>query len=173
MPFRPALAALAFVSVAAVSMLPANAGRHPLFPRFDDRGTLDWYTSLPEAQAAAEAAGKLIFVESGRLECPNCVNVVSQVIPALRSRFAAAAVGLAVDCDDERQDPRVEALLSSGLPDARMLPLCGFVTAQHQGWVRAYARGCFRGGLTRHGWAWRWVPKRRNPAQGGASSGEV
>jgi len=35
-------------------------------PHFDDRGTLDWHTSFAEAQAKAEAEGKLLFIEFGR-----------------------------------------------------------------------------------------------------------
>jgi hypothetical protein len=35
-------------------------------PHFDDRGTLDWNTSFAEAQAAARAAGKRIFIDVGR-----------------------------------------------------------------------------------------------------------
>jgi len=35
-------------------------------PHFDDQGTLDWHTTLAEAQATARAEKKLIFVEMGR-----------------------------------------------------------------------------------------------------------
>lgn len=35
-------------------------------PHFDDKGTLDWHTTLAEAKAAARAGKKLIFVEMGR-----------------------------------------------------------------------------------------------------------
>ncbi len=35
-------------------------------PHFDDRGTLDWHTTLAEALAAAKAEGRLVFVEMGR-----------------------------------------------------------------------------------------------------------
>ena len=35
-------------------------------PHFDDRGTLDWHTTLAEARAAAQTEGKLILVEMGR-----------------------------------------------------------------------------------------------------------
>ena len=35
-------------------------------PHFDDRGTLQWYTSMEEAKAAAAKEGKLIFIEFGR-----------------------------------------------------------------------------------------------------------
>jgi hypothetical protein len=35
-------------------------------PHFDDRGALDWHTSFAEAQAAARAAGKHLFIEFGR-----------------------------------------------------------------------------------------------------------
>ena len=35
-------------------------------PHFDDRGTLDWHTVFAEAQAAARAGGKRLFIEIGR-----------------------------------------------------------------------------------------------------------
>lgn len=35
-------------------------------PHFNDGGTLSWYKTLAEAQAAAKKADKLIFVEYGR-----------------------------------------------------------------------------------------------------------
>ena len=35
-------------------------------PHFDDRGTLDWHTSLDAARSAATAGNKLVFVEMGR-----------------------------------------------------------------------------------------------------------
>jgi hypothetical protein len=35
-------------------------------PHFDDRGTLDWHTTLSEALATAKAQGKQVFVEMGR-----------------------------------------------------------------------------------------------------------
>ena len=35
-------------------------------PHFDDRGTLDWKRDWAEAQEAARADGKRIFVEIGR-----------------------------------------------------------------------------------------------------------
>ncbi|MGB0331401.1 MAG: hypothetical protein ACPGPE_06240 [Planctomycetota bacterium] len=35
-------------------------------PHFDDRGTLNWYTSMAEAKAAAAAESKKIFIEFGR-----------------------------------------------------------------------------------------------------------
>jgi hypothetical protein len=35
-------------------------------PHFDDRGTLDWHASFAEAQAAARASGRRLFIELGR-----------------------------------------------------------------------------------------------------------
>jgi hypothetical protein len=35
-------------------------------PHFDDQGTLDWHTSIADAQAQAKREGKLIFIEFGR-----------------------------------------------------------------------------------------------------------
>ena len=35
-------------------------------PHFDDRGTLDWNTTLDEAKAAAKPECRMILVERGR-----------------------------------------------------------------------------------------------------------
>ena len=35
-------------------------------PHFNDRGTLDWHTSLSEAMDTARRDGKRIFIEFGR-----------------------------------------------------------------------------------------------------------
>jgi len=35
-------------------------------PHFDDKGTLTWFTALEDAKTAAQAEGKLIFIEFGR-----------------------------------------------------------------------------------------------------------
>ncbi len=35
-------------------------------PHFDDKGTLEWFTSFDEARAAARKEGKLVFIEMGR-----------------------------------------------------------------------------------------------------------
>ncbi len=35
-------------------------------PHFDDRGTLDWHTVFAQAQAAAKAGNRRLFIEIGR-----------------------------------------------------------------------------------------------------------
>jgi hypothetical protein len=44
-------------------LLPMTTSTHP---HFDDRGTLQWFTSMAEAKAAAAKDGKRIFIEFGR-----------------------------------------------------------------------------------------------------------
>lgn len=126
----------------------AAGGRHPLF---DDRGTLTWYTSLDEAQAVARATGKMIFIEQGRLHCPNCQSFVERVLPApsVRARVCDIAIGLADDADES--DPRVDRLLSSGIANPTVLPLCGFVTPElkwSSGWAGYMDAGTFGGHLS-------------------------
>ncbi len=129
--------AIGFAGLLGVTAGPASgaSSRHPLF---NDQGTLVWYTSLDDAQAVARASGKLIFIESGRRACGNCRHVVEQVLPAsnVRSRIAAIAIGLAEDCDES--DSRVSNLLTAGVPDATVLPLCGFVTPELR-WVTGFS----------------------------------
>ena len=58
--------ALALVAALAAAG-PASAADPPLkrHPRYDDRGTLSWSTRLADAQQAAKASGKVIFIEFG------------------------------------------------------------------------------------------------------------
>ena len=49
----------------AVLALAADAPKTP-HPHFKDGGTLSWSKKLADAQAAAKAADKLIFIEFGR-----------------------------------------------------------------------------------------------------------
>jgi hypothetical protein len=51
------------VALAGVALAGDARNTHP---HFDDRGTLVWSSKLSDAQAAAKAAGKLIFVDHGR-----------------------------------------------------------------------------------------------------------
>jgi hypothetical protein len=57
------LAVSALLAVTALAFAADAPKRHP---HFDDQGTLSWSTKLSDAQAAARASGKLIFIEFGR-----------------------------------------------------------------------------------------------------------
>ena len=92
--------------------------RHPYF---DDRGTLDWYTTFAHAKAAARAAGKMIFIELGREACSQCRSLVQAVLPRpdVAPLLSAHFVGLAAEADDT--EPEVEELAMK-LEGAMMLP---------------------------------------------------
>ena len=134
---RRVLAALVvapLVGLLAPADAHAGGGSHPYF---NDGGTLVWYRSLDEARAAARASGKLIFIESGRYKCGSCRTLVSSILPSepCRSRMSACAIGFADDCD--ASDPSCQALFAQNLPNATMLPLVGFVTADLR-WVTGW-----------------------------------
>jgi hypothetical protein len=146
-----AVAVIGFSSLLAGPGQPARTadaagGSHPFF---SDNGTLVWYRSLPEAQAAARATNRLIFIESGRLECGQCRNLISRILPQepIRSRISGIALGFADDCDD--QGSPVLGLLSQNLPGATMLPLCGFVTSDLR-WVTGWYGGTTPGAVMQH-----------------------
>lgn len=124
------------LAVAGLAVPPRIA--HAAHPHFDDRGTLEWYRSLDEAQAVARRTGKLIFIDSGRLRCGNCRHLICDVLPSprIRDRMSRIAIGLSDDID--RPDPRVMQILESGIPNAQMLPLVGFVTPELR-WVTGWS----------------------------------
>ena len=140
-----ALAVLA-LSAHAASATPV-VRRCSSHPYFDDGGTLLWSTSLSDAQAAARASDRLIFIEYGRLQCCQCKKLVASVLPdpSIRCRLSELAVGLAVDCDDP--DPRVEALLTAHLPGACALPFVAWVSPDLR-WVAGWAGGRDLRGVT-------------------------
>ena len=60
-------ASLLLLTAAFAGDAPKAASEKPKpHPRFDDKGTLSWSTKLADAQAAAKAAGKFIFIDYGR-----------------------------------------------------------------------------------------------------------
>jgi len=61
--FALAAASLAAVAAFAVAGDPPKLVAHP---HFNDGGTLSWSTKLADAQTAAKAGDKLIFIEYGR-----------------------------------------------------------------------------------------------------------
>lgn len=98
-------------------------------PHFDDRGTLDWHTSLAEALRTARQQEKLVFIEFGREQCGNCRALVQGVVPhlsvaaILRERFVA----LASDCDDPEE---AVGELTLAMADAMTLPFAIFTDAE-------------------------------------------
>lgn len=90
-------------------------------PHFDDRGVLDWHVRWRDAQAAARAGGKWIFVELGREACGQCRTLVQSIVPRpdvaalLQQHFVALAAD-ADECEEEVQS------LAEHLADAEMLP---------------------------------------------------
>jgi hypothetical protein len=136
-----ALAGLVVTLVLAASLRAADAGPAGAHPFFPDGGALAWYVDLQEAQLAARAQGKVLFIEYGRKECTNCRTLVSRILPTagLRERFVANAIGLAADCDEP--DPKLEALFKIGLgPDAKALPFVAFASPDLE-WIGGWAGG--------------------------------
>lgn len=129
--------AFALLAIALSAQKLATAAPHP---HFNDRGTLSWYTSLAEAQSVARETGRLIFIDSGRLECGNCRKLIGSILPQepIRSRIGAIAIGLSDDCDNP--DPAVAAILEANVPGAAVLPIVGFVTPELR-WVTGWSGG--------------------------------
>jgi hypothetical protein len=129
-----ALAAI-LLATAGARRADADGGAHPYF---DDHGTLAWYRSLPQAQRAARAEGKVVLIECGRRVCPQCNVLVSQVIadPRVAPEISRSAVGLALEVDE--LDAAVDGLFHDHLPNARMLPFVAFVTPDGE-WITGFA----------------------------------
>lgn len=113
---------------------PAYVSNHP---HFNDNGALRWSTKLADAQRAALAANRIIFVEYGRKGCVNCRQLCVDVLTnaKIRPRIQALAVGLAADCD--KPESEVEKLIKDNLPGAQILPFAGFFTPELQ-WIAGW-----------------------------------
>jgi len=134
--------------VRAVPMPPPMAPpmAAPLPPRpaaapMPTTGAFRWASSLREAQDAARATGRMVFIETGRPACGNCQALRNDVIPnpAVSGELGAASVGYYTDCDLE---PNAQAyqLLTRNLPNAVTLPLVGFFTPDLR-FVHGYSGG--------------------------------
>ncbi|MCB9914909.1 MAG: thioredoxin family protein [Planctomycetes bacterium] len=97
-------------------------------PYFDDRGILDWHTSLEDAKAQARAEGKRLFIEFGREACSQCRTLVQDAVPHPRVAplLQAGWVGVASEADDP-EDAVLD--LVEELGDAMMLPFVIFADA--------------------------------------------
>lgn len=96
---------------------------------FDDKGTLDWHTTLADALASAARDGKKVFIDIGREACSQCRTLVQNVVPhpEIAPLLQQGFVALASDCDD----PEDEVIaLAQNLEDAYMLPFVVFADAQ-------------------------------------------
>ena len=74
------LACLAATLLLAASIRAADAGPAGAHPFFPDGGTLAWYVDLQEAQVAARAQGKVLFISTAP-RVSRCRTLVSRVLP--------------------------------------------------------------------------------------------
>jgi len=100
-------------------------------PHFDDRGTLDWYTSFAEAQAEARRTGRKLFIDIGRELCGGCRTLVTAVVPRpdIAPLLGEHYVALAGDAD--LPETEVHRLLFK-LRTASMLPIVIVADAEGQ-----------------------------------------
>ncbi|MCE9638209.1 MAG: DUF255 domain-containing protein [Planctomycetes bacterium] len=139
MSIRTMLAAATLAAVLGAVAIGADTPK-AAHPYFNDGGTLIWSTKLADAQTAAKASDKLIFVEMGRKACGNCKAVCETVLPdpSIKDRLAKLCVGLAAEADPPARDQEIAALLTKNLPGAGTLPFVGFVTTDLQ-WVAGFS----------------------------------
>ena len=97
-------------------------------PYFNDNRAAAWYTRLTDGLAAAQEAGRHVFVQIGRLPCGGSRALIEKVIPKeeiaefLRDHFVC--VGLSAD----DPDPALAALVAQ-LPKREPTPLCVYLAA--------------------------------------------
>ncbi len=98
-------------------------GRHPHFmsPQF-------WYSSLPEALAAARDSNRSVLVQLGRMSCGGCRALVEKVVAKeeIHEYLDQHYVCLAQDLD--KLDPDVQALLTP-LVGLERTPYCLYVSS--------------------------------------------
>ncbi|MCC6750059.1 MAG: thioredoxin family protein [Deltaproteobacteria bacterium] len=96
-------------------------------PHFNDRGAIQWYTSLSDALVAAKTARKKVFIEFGREACTDCRALVEGAIPqeAVKARLNESFIAVAADCDEP--DPALLELWRHHMPWARSLPFVFYV----------------------------------------------
>lgn len=112
----------------AVALAPS--GRQPVPP--DDRPAtpadrIPWFERIVDAQAAARAEGKLIFITSTKPHCSLCMKLKDRIVPQVWSELSKGCVLYVYDIT--RPESRaVDALVRANLQGAYVMPLAGFVT---------------------------------------------
>jgi hypothetical protein len=94
-------------------------------------GAFTWYETIAEAQAEAEASGRLLLLSSTKPGCGLCKKFRNEMVPAVGARATRVAVGYVVDAMTPA-DPAVWNTLHANLPDADLMPLVGVFTPDLQ-----------------------------------------
>lgn len=101
-------------------------GRHPYFDDHSTARLLRWHRQLGAGLAAARAAGKLLFLQVGRVTCGGSRALLEKTIPKdeIVEFLAEHYVCAAADSDALPAD--VAALLAD-LPRSEPTPLCVYI----------------------------------------------
>jgi hypothetical protein len=113
------------------------AAPEPTAPPTSAAAAFRWAPSLAEAQAEARRRGVLIFLESGRDACGNCMKLKNEIIPSMLDELGTMSVGY---YDDVERDKGSQAfwLLRNNLSTAVTMPLCGWFTPDLK-WVHGFS----------------------------------
>ncbi|MDJ0975814.1 MAG: DUF255 domain-containing protein [Planctomycetota bacterium] len=87
-----------------------------------------WYRNIREAQNAAREQGKILMLVSTKPNCGLCRKLKDQVIPSCRADIAKGAVAYLYDIT-RPESREVDRLVRGMNRGARLMPLCGFATA--------------------------------------------
>lgn len=102
-------------------------------------GRIVWHSRIADAQAAARAEGKLIFITSTKPNCSLCTKLKERVVPQAWSELSKGCVLYVYDIT-RPESAAVDALVRSNLKGAYVMPLAGFVTPDLQ-WRHGFFGG--------------------------------
>ena len=97
---------------------------------------LHWYRDIREAQAAARAQNKIILVTSTKPSCSLCKKLRNDVVPQVWREMSAGCILYVYDIL-QPEDRSVDRLVRRNLPNARLMPLSGFMTHDKR-WLQGF-----------------------------------
>lgn len=95
-----------------------------------------WYERISEARAVAKAEGKIILVTSTKSSCSLCKKLRNKVIPQIQGELSKGCVFYVYDIT-KPESRALDRLVRANLPNARLMPLSGFMTADGR-WLHGF-----------------------------------
>jgi hypothetical protein len=113
--------------------------RQPRTSSASPAGGVFWHKKISEARAAARAEGKMILVTSTKPSCSLCKKLRNKVIPQIKQELSKGCVFYVYDIT-RPENGTVDRLVRAKLPNARLMPLSGFMTADMR-WLHGFFGG--------------------------------
>jgi hypothetical protein len=115
---------------------PRPTAPAPRATRTSSSTSLVWYDRISEARAVAQAEGKIILVTSTKPSCGLCKKLHDNVVPQVWREMSKGCVFYVYDILHP-ESGAVDRIVRRNLPNARLMPLCGFMSPDMR-WLQGF-----------------------------------